>query len=209
MQARSVQKITIIGNYPLYRLTVKDLINELCINNTDIREFPIDNKLTNHISDTDIAIIFSTPECPFIRQIINSDIPDSLTIILLSPKRFPNLKTRSPDRVRLLPTAISLQHAKQYLHSLLIKKDIEICRSIENSHLTQEKFLKDISGLTSREIQVFHLISEGLDSQEISAKLSIADKTVKVFLNNIFKKLGISNKAHAASICFSHQYASY
>ena len=48
--------------------------------------------------------------------------------------------------------------------------------------------------LSSREIEVLHLIREGASNGEISAKLFISENTVKFHVRNILKKTGCSNR---------------
>ncbi len=55
-----------------------------------------------------------------------------------------------------------------------------------------------IDHLTSREIEVLHLISEGLNNKTISENLYISEKTVKNHVSNIFKKIGVNDRTSAA-----------
>jgi PAS domain S-box-containing protein len=52
--------------------------------------------------------------------------------------------------------------------------------------------------LTNKEREVASLISQGLSNNVIAQKLSISERTVKAHLNNIFKKLGITNRLQLA-----------
>lgn len=61
-----------------------------------------------------------------------------------------------------------------------------------NNH-TDDYFLKTFR-LTSREVDVLRLIRDGLDSQEISEKLSISFTTVGTHRKNICTKLNLSGK---------------
>lgn len=54
--------------------------------------------------------------------------------------------------------------------------------------------------LTAREEEVLRLISEGLDNREISERLMIAEKTVKVHVGRIYAKLGAQGRAQAIVI---------
>ncbi|MEK6804440.1 MAG: response regulator transcription factor [Nitrospirota bacterium] len=49
-------------------------------------------------------------------------------------------------------------------------------------------------GLTEREREVVHLISEGLSNKDIADRLCISSITVRHHLTNIFDKLGVSNR---------------
>lgn len=54
--------------------------------------------------------------------------------------------------------------------------------------------------LTSRELAVLSLVSGGLTSKEVSAKLRISHKTVENHKQRIFGKLGVQSQAHAVSV---------
>ncbi|MGA9392349.1 MAG: response regulator transcription factor [Candidatus Sulfotelmatobacter sp.] len=54
--------------------------------------------------------------------------------------------------------------------------------------------------LSSREIDVLHLIGEGNANKQIADKLSIAETTVKNHVSNILSKLGANDRAHAVTI---------
>lgn len=51
--------------------------------------------------------------------------------------------------------------------------------------------------LTAREHEVLDLIAQGLNNQEIAARLSISEKTVRNHISNIFSKLQVVDRAQA------------
>ncbi len=53
------------------------------------------------------------------------------------------------------------------------------------------------SELTQRELEVLQLISQGKSNFDIGVQLSITEGTVKFHLNNIFSKLGVSDRTQA------------
>jgi DNA-binding NarL/FixJ family response regulator len=57
----------------------------------------------------------------------------------------------------------------------------------------------DRSELTPRELEVLRLIVEGKSNKEIAAELSVAEGTVKIHINNILSKLGVSDRTQAAT----------
>ena len=54
------------------------------------------------------------------------------------------------------------------------------------------------SGLTVREKEVLELIADGLSNKDIAKKLFLSEKTVKNHLNNIFKKIEVTDRTNAA-----------
>jgi DNA-binding NarL/FixJ family response regulator len=54
--------------------------------------------------------------------------------------------------------------------------------------------------LSSREIDVLHLVGSGNANKQIADKLSIGETTVKNHISNILSKLGANDRAHAVTI---------
>ena len=55
------------------------------------------------------------------------------------------------------------------------------------------------TALSDREKQVLKLVADGLTNKEISSHLSIRESTVENHIHHIYKKLKISNRAHAVA----------
>ncbi|HKQ03954.1 MAG TPA: response regulator transcription factor [Blastocatellia bacterium] len=53
--------------------------------------------------------------------------------------------------------------------------------------------------LTARELEVLKHIAQGKSNKIIAADLSISEGTVKIHVNNILSKLGVSDRTHAAT----------
>ncbi|MCK6259330.1 response regulator transcription factor [Fictibacillus sp. KIGAM418] len=58
--------------------------------------------------------------------------------------------------------------------------------------------------LTSRELEVLLLMTEGKSNQEIADQLFIAQKTVKVHVSNILNKLDVQDRTQAVIYAFKH-----
>ena len=63
-------------------------------------------------------------------------------------------------------------------------------------------------GLTPRELEIVGAILGGYSNNDIAAKFSISEKTVKHHLTNIFDKLGVSNRLELALFALHHNLAS-
>jgi len=59
-----------------------------------------------------------------------------------------------------------------------------------------------VDTLTSRELDVFRLISQGLSNAEIGHRLFISDTTVKTHVTRILQKLGLRDRAQAIVLAY-------
>lgn len=58
----------------------------------------------------------------------------------------------------------------------------------------------DISALTPRQQQVLALLGRGLSNKDIAAEIGISVGTVKVYLNAIYRAMGVQNRTQAALV---------
>lgn len=70
----------------------------------------------------------------------------------------------------------------------------------EDGAASQETGEGPLSGLTLRQREVMELLMQGLPNRKIAESLDIKEVTVKLHLNKIFKKLGVSNRTQAVRI---------
>jgi pimeloyl-ACP methyl ester carboxylesterase/DNA-binding CsgD family transcriptional regulator len=75
----------------------------------------------------------------------------------------------------------------------------DVFRSELRTFLGDDERLVDISALSDRERDVLGLVAEGLDNDEIGARLFISVRTVERHLSNVYVKLGVSGKAARAA----------
>jgi LuxR family maltose regulon positive regulatory protein len=61
-----------------------------------------------------------------------------------------------------------------------------------------------VEPLTARELEILHLVYEGLSNREIAAQLVVTLGTVKKHLNNIFGKLGATSRTQALVAARAH-----
>lgn len=55
-----------------------------------------------------------------------------------------------------------------------------------------------VDQLSDRELQVLRLASQGLANKQIARSLGIAERTVKVHLGNVFRRIGVTDRTSAA-----------
>lgn len=62
-------------------------------------------------------------------------------------------------------------------------------------------------GLSTREVEVLHLIAAGLSNQEIADTLSISIRTVERHITNLYAKIGADGRADATAYALRHHLA--
>ena len=70
----------------------------------------------------------------------------------------------------------------------------------------EEELQRRSAGLTAREIEVLHLVADGLSNAEIAERLVLSERTVHAHLRSIFDKLDVNSRtaaAHAAASLFA------
>lgn len=72
-----------------------------------------------------------------------------------------------------------------------------IARKVLTHFNKENKYKILIEQLTTSEIEILKLLSEGLQYKEIALKKYISTETVKKHIGNIYKKLGVNNKIEA------------
>ncbi|SDN43316.1 two component transcriptional regulator, LuxR family [Fictibacillus solisalsi] len=106
-------------------------------------------------------------------------------------------------------------------YMLKTSKASEIADAVRNTYYGQSVLEPEVTGkmmnrmrqrnqqhpheeLTSRELEVLLLMTEGKSNQEIADTLFIAQKTVKVHVSNILSKLDVQDRTQAVIYAFKH-----
>ncbi len=55
-------------------------------------------------------------------------------------------------------------------------------------------------GLTERESEILSLLSTGMTNRELGTSLYVSENTIKTHLRSLYAKLGVRNRAQAASL---------
>jgi DNA-binding NarL/FixJ family response regulator len=105
--------------------------------------------------------------------------------------------TKNSSKDELLKAIIEVNNGRKY-----------VCEEVKNilaqQELVEEGVLPDMNVLSRRELDVVHLIKEGLSSKEVALRLEISLKTVEVHRYNILKKLNLKNTAALVNFINAH-----
>ena len=70
-----------------------------------------------------------------------------------------------------------------------------------------EDHVRDVAGLTERELAILRSLARGASNKQISSELFVAEQTVKFHLTNVYRKLGVSNRSGAVRYAAEHGLA--
>ncbi|MBF6057397.1 MULTISPECIES: response regulator [Thiomicrorhabdus] len=73
--------------------------------------------------------------------------------------------------------------------------------------MQNDEALEALKELTERERQTLKLISKGLSNKLIARELGISDGTVKVYVKNLLRKLGLRSRLELAAWSHNHSFA--
>jgi DNA-binding NarL/FixJ family response regulator len=62
-------------------------------------------------------------------------------------------------------------------------------------------------GLTTREVEVLALITQGMSNQEIANRLYLSINSVKTYVRTAYAKIGARSRSHAVAWCLHHGFA--
>lgn len=91
----------------------------------------------------------------------------------------------------------TVHRGESIIHPAMTKKLI--------SYHQQETQVKEDTVLTEREKEVLVCLVEGLSNKEIAARLFISDKTVKIHVSKIFKKLDVKSRSQVVIYAVQHK----
>jgi LuxR family transcriptional regulator, maltose regulon positive regulatory protein len=84
-----------------------------------------------------------------------------------------------------------------YLQYILAAMSPVAKQAVSTEELLEQEGLEP---LTSREMQILHLLDEDLTNKEIARKLVVTPGTVKVHTNNVYRKLSVNNRRAAVTL---------
>lgn len=88
----------------------------------------------------------------------------------------------------------------------------DLVRSIELTAAGQpigehEDPMATVAGLTTREVEVLALITQGLSNKDIAAKLVVSVNTLKSHIRQAYRKIDVTTRSQAVSWAITHGFA--
>lgn len=123
----------------------------------------------------------------------------SITLKLNMPKLLDIIAEKSPD-TNVILFGNNIEGDIESPRIIHITKEItssELIQIIKDTHAKKVVHLNNNNkrfNLTNAEAKIIGLISAGFDNQKVAKKLSISEKTLKMHLSHIFKKLEVKSR---------------
>lgn len=102
----------------------------------------------------------------------------------------PHTKFLALDAVRHLTVAEAIETVKHLGEAGATERRLRVVEA------SPER--RTLAALSERELEVVRLVAEGLSNKEISAKLSLSDKTVKNHISHILAKMNLTARTQVA-----------
>lgn len=140
-------------------------------------------------------------------EVILEEWPDAKILILTSfiddEKVFPAMEAGASGYLLKTSSASEIAEAIRRTHAGKAIIEEEVSKKIQEDAINGDR--RNLhEDLTNRELEVLHLIADGLSNQEIADKLYITLKTVKTHVSNILSKLEVSDRTQATIYAFKH-----
>lgn len=92
------------------------------------------------------------------------------------------------------------------VHAGDLVRSIELAAAGESIGEHQDR-MGTIAGLSTREVEVLALITQGLSNKEIAAKLVVSVNTLKSHIRQAYRKINVSTRSQAVSWAITHGFA--
>ena len=101
---------------------------------------------------------------------------------------------------------LAVENISKAFGSVQAIRDVAEGRAVLDPNVTEGIFGrisgKDPSALTDRELTVLQELSHGKSTREVAEHIHVSEETVKTYLKQIFRKLGVHDRTEAVAEAF-------
>jgi DNA-binding NarL/FixJ family response regulator len=134
------------------------------------------------------------------RQIVG-EVPSTRVLVLTAHEdRDHVILLLEAGAIGYLPKTVSLNELLDAIRSASRGESVlpPSIASVVVRHLAHEVEQAPKSTLTSREMEVLRLVSQGLSNDQVAHKLGLSVRTIEAHLTHIYNKLGVGSRTEAA-----------
>ncbi|MGW3460281.1 LuxR C-terminal-related transcriptional regulator [Streptomyces olivaceoviridis] len=107
------------------------------------------------------------------------------------------LRKSATTHAQITRTVVDGYHGRCVLPAAFVGRLASLLRELHRSDKPPRGMYA--AGLTPREIELLRLLAEGLDTAEIADKLGYSERSIKTFVHDVTKRLGLRNRTHAVA----------
>lgn len=203
-------KVLIVDDHPVLRDGFSALLQQSNPDNTILQAQDADEGLAIAASVSDIDVIVLDLEMPGMKGLqalaeLGRKRPEVPVIVLSSSEDPHDVRQslasgalgyvpKSASQSVLLSAIGLVLNGELYVPPLILAADTQLLRGRPPKATPENNQL-----LTTRQIQILQLLSDGLANKSIAARLGLSEKTIKVHIGAIFRALHVSNRTQAAA----------
>jgi NarL family two-component system response regulator LiaR len=198
-------QVLIVDDHPVVRRGIRSLLAEEA--GVEIAGEAVNGKeaieLVDRLQPDIILMDLVMPEMGGVEaiQIITTRHPDAKILVMTSfaadDKVFPAIKAgalgyllKDSDPEDLVRMIHQVQRGELAIHPSIARKVIQELNRPSKEPLTP-------SPLTEREVEILHLLAQGVENKEIARRLVLREATVRTHVSNILGKLQLANRVQA------------
>ena len=102
--------------------------------------------------------------------------------------------------------AVRPEQISRALHDVMQGDSVVLRASLADGATLHPPSVDTLSRLSPRQVDVLKLLARGLSNKEIARTLELSPYTIRIHVSGIFKVLGVTSRAAAASIAVSNGF---
>jgi HD-GYP domain-containing protein (c-di-GMP phosphodiesterase class II) len=122
--------------------------------------------------------------------------------VLAAADAYRNLVEERPHRSAVVPTDAAGQLRAEARAGRLDGDAVAAVNSVATGQVPRRP--SGAAGLTARQVEVLRLMTYGLSSRQIGARLSLSPRTVERHVADLYERIGVSSRAAAALFAMEH-----
>jgi DNA-binding NarL/FixJ family response regulator len=194
--------VYVYGNDPITQAGVLAQLRTLpqlrVVDETEVDESDVAVVIADEIDERTLPVIRALQRngCPRVVLVV-ADVEEADVAVAVEAGVACLLRRSAATRDSLLAAITAAATGEGYLPPDLLGGLLRQVRTISHGVLAPRGF--SFTGLSTRELEVLRLVSEGSDTREIAKQLSYSERTVKNVLQDITRRFGLRNRSHAVA----------
>lgn len=200
-------KLLLVDDHQLFLDGLALVLSKRLANVDILRADTVDKAIELGIANTDIELALIDLAMPkgggeaFLEHVIQRELmlPTAVLSATECPSQISNVLSKGA--LGFIPKAYNTEKLIGAIEQILagfcyVPEDIQLKLSAINEEIEEQKVIAENYEITSRQLEVLHLLAKGYSNSKIAQLLFISEHTVKSHLKQIFQKLASDNRVN-------------